>query len=187
MLVGWLGGRLGLGFTPIELGSDIGGSIRFPAHMSGVVGHKPSYGIVPAHGQIPGPPGTLTQADLAVAGPMARSVADLTLVDVLAGPDRWNHPGWRLELPPGRSELTELRAATWFTDDACPLDPEVATALDGFVERLEAAGCKVQHEVPPAFDLAKATLRFQALVTGGDLRGYSPTQIEEFALAEATK
>ena len=41
----------------LELGSDIGGSIRLPSHMSGVVGHKPSYGIVPAHGQIPGPPG----------------------------------------------------------------------------------------------------------------------------------
>ena len=45
---------LACGFTPLELGSDIGGSIRLPAHMSGVVGHKPSYGIVPAHGQIPG-------------------------------------------------------------------------------------------------------------------------------------
>jgi amidase len=40
------------GFTPLELGSDIGGSIRFPAHMSGVVGHKPSYGIVPSHGPL---------------------------------------------------------------------------------------------------------------------------------------
>ena len=60
-------------FTPLEIGSDIGGSIRLPANMSGVYGHKPSYGIVPAHGQIPGPPGTLTQADIAVAGPMART------------------------------------------------------------------------------------------------------------------
>lgn len=70
---------LACGFTPLELGSDIGGSIRLPSHMSGVVGHKPSYGIVPAHGQIPGPPGTLTLADLAVAGPTARSVEDLEL------------------------------------------------------------------------------------------------------------
>ncbi len=59
---------LAMGFTPIELGSDIGGSIRVPAHYSGVMGHKPSYAVVPAHGQIPGPPGTLTMADLAVAG-----------------------------------------------------------------------------------------------------------------------
>ena len=49
--------------------------------------------IVPAHGQIPGPPGTLTQADLAVAGPMARTVADLDLaLGLMSGPDRWNRP-----------------------------------------------------------------------------------------------
>ena len=65
---GGSGAALACGFTPLELGSDIGGSIRLPSHMSGVTGHKPSYGIVPAHGQIPGPPGTLTMADLAVAG-----------------------------------------------------------------------------------------------------------------------
>ena len=64
---------LAMGFTPLELGSDIAGSIRVPAHYSGVSGHKPSYGIVPSHGQIPGMPGSLTQADLAVAGPMSRS------------------------------------------------------------------------------------------------------------------
>ena len=62
---------LAAGFTPLELGSDIGGSIRGPASTCGIFGHKPSYGIVPALGQIPGPPGTLTQADIAVAGPMA--------------------------------------------------------------------------------------------------------------------
>ena len=53
---------LAMGFTPLELGSDIGGSIRVPAHYVGVMGHKPSYGIVPAHGQIPGMPGTMSQA-----------------------------------------------------------------------------------------------------------------------------
>jgi len=78
---------LACGFTPLELGSDIGGSIRLPSHMSGVAGHKPSYGIVPAHGQIPGPPGTLTLADLAVAGPMARTVEDLKLgLDIMSVP-----------------------------------------------------------------------------------------------------
>ena len=90
---GGSGAALACGFTPLELGSDIGGSIRLPAHMSGVTGHKPSYGIVPAHGQIPGPPGTLTMADLAVAGPMARSVEDLELgLDIMAGPNRWEQP-----------------------------------------------------------------------------------------------
>ena len=83
---GGSGAALAARFTPLELGSDIGGSIRLPAHMSGVYGHKPSYGIVPAHGQIPGPPGSLTQADLAVAGPMARKGnSDRSALIALAG------------------------------------------------------------------------------------------------------
>jgi amidase len=173
-------------FTPLEIGSDIGGSIRLPATMSGVHGHKPSYGIVPAQGQIPGPPGTLTQADIAVAGPMARTAADLQLaLELMSGPDRWNRAAWRLELPPPRAtDLRQLRVATWFDDAACRLDPEVAAALEGFVERLEAAGCRIEHEVTPGFDLMKASTRFQALVTAAVSGGFSPTQIEEFALAD---
>ncbi len=172
-------------FTPLEIGSDIGGSIRLPANMSGVYGHKPSYGIVPAHGQIPGPPGTLTQADIAVAGPMARTTADLSLaLDLMSGPDRWNHPAWRLELPPPRAtDLTDFRVATWFTDTACPLDPEVADALVGFVARLADAGCRIKEEVTPGFDLGRAALRFQSLVTAAISGGYTPAQIEEFAAA----
>ncbi len=173
-------------FTPLEVGSDIGGSIRLPCHMSGVYGHKPSYGIVPAHGQIPGPPGTLTQADLAVAGPMARTVADLELaLGLMSGPDRWNAPGWRLELPPPRDrELSRLRVATWFDDPSCPLDPEVAAVLHGFVDGLEDAGAKVDREVTPGFDLTKAADRFFALLSAALAGSYSATQLEEFALAD---
>lgn len=173
-------------FTPLEIGSDIGGSIRLPCNMSGVHGHKPSFGIVPAHGQIPGPPGTLTQADIAVAGPMARTVADLELaLDLMSGPDRWNRPAWRLELPPPRAtELARLRVASWFQDDACKLDPEVADALNAFVDQLDAAGCRVQREVTPGFDLTKAAGHFQALVTAAVSGEFNLARLEEFALAE---
>lgn len=172
-------------FTPLEVGSDIGGSIRLPAHMSGVLGHKPSYGIVPAHGQIPGPPGSLTQADLAVAGPMARTVADLELaLTLMSGPDRWNAPAWRLELPPARATgLAGLRVAAWFDDDACPLDPEVGAALHGFVDRLEAAGCPVDRAARPTFELSKAVERFFALLNAALAGGYPAATIEEFARA----
>src|SRR3954469_17673441 len=149
---------LACGFTPLELGSDIGGSIRLPSHMSGVMGHKPSYGIVPAHGQIPGPPGTLTQADLAVAGPMARTVADLELgLDIMAGPDRWNSPAWRLELPPPRAggELRGTRIAAWLDDERCPVEPEVGALLEGAAKRLAAEGAVVDTDARPAFTLTK--------------------------------
>ncbi len=172
-------------FTPLEIGSDIGGSIRLPANMSGVLGHKPSYGIVPAHGQIPGMPGTLTQADLAVAGPMARTVADLALaLDLMSGPDRWNGPAWRLELPAARQrELGRFRVGAWFDDAACPLDPEVREVLDALVGRLDAAGCEVDTTARPGFDLAKVGERFSALLNAALSGGYTPTEIEQYAAA----
>ncbi len=136
---------LAAGFTPLELGSDIGGSIRGPAHTCGVTGHKPSFGIVPALGQIPGPPGTLTQADLAVAGPMARDVDDLELaLDVLAGPDDWHRVGYRLELPPPRhTELRNYRIAVWLDEPSCPLDASVRALLGEAAKSLESAGARV--------------------------------------------
>src|SRR5690625_494841 len=76
---------LAAGLTPLELGSDIGGSIRTPAHFCGVFGLKTSYGIIPSRGHIPGPPGSLSRPDLGVMGPMARNTDDLELAfDILA-------------------------------------------------------------------------------------------------------
>ncbi|MCB0992456.1 MAG: hypothetical protein KDB16_15870, partial [Acidimicrobiales bacterium] len=93
----------------------IGGSIRNPAGMCGVVGHKPSFGLCSARGQIPGMPGTLTQADIAVVGPMARNVDDVELgLDLLAGPDDWMGKAWKVELPPARTtDPTKLRVGAW--------------------------------------------------------------------------
>ena len=54
---GGAAGALAAGLTALELGSDIGGSIRCPAHFCGVYGHKPSYGVVPVRGHIPPDPG----------------------------------------------------------------------------------------------------------------------------------
>ncbi len=174
---------LACGFTPIELGSDIGGSIRLPAHMSGVVGHKPSYGIVPAHGQIPGPPGTLTLADLAVVGPMARSVEDLKLgLDILAGPNRWEYPAWRLKLPsPRRRTLKEYRIAAWLDDPACRVEPGVRELLENAAQTLGAAGATVDHNARPAFTLEKVTSTFFALLQAALAGGVGFEKIEEYA------
>jgi amidase len=94
---------LASGFVALELGSDIGGSLRCPAHFCGVYAHKPSLDLVPSRGA--GPPATPAvpvRGDLAVLGPMARCAGDLTLaLDVLAGPDPWSEGiGYRLALPP---------------------------------------------------------------------------------------
>src|SRR5216684_942711 len=72
---------LAAGLTYVSVGSDIGGSIRIPAHFCGVYGHKPTLGVVPLQGHIPPPPGGPPgpPSSLAVGGPLARSAADLTL------------------------------------------------------------------------------------------------------------
>jgi amidase len=178
---------LASGFTPLELGSDIGGSIRLPAHMSGVVGHKPSYGIVPAHGQIPGPPGTLTLADLAVAGPMARSVEDLELgLDIMSGPNRWEKPAWRLELPPVRRQsLKDYRIAAWLDDPRCPVEPEVRALLENAAGKLSGEGARVDTDARPDFSLEKVADTFQALLQVALSGGVTRDKIELYATASS--
>jgi len=177
---------LACGFTPLELGSDIGGSIRLPAHMSGIVGHKPSYGIVPAHGQIPGPPGTLTLADLAVAGPMARTIDDLKLgLDIMAGPNRWEHPAWKLKLPaPRRASLKGYRVAAWLDDPTCRVEPESRELLEKAAQALVEAGATVDRNARPAFTLEKVADTFAALLQAALAGGVSFEKIEEYAATQ---
>jgi amidase len=147
---------LAAGLTGFELGSDIGGSIRNPAHFCGVFGLKPTWGVVPSRGHIPGPPGTLATADVNVCGPMGRSAADLALgLDVLAGPDAADAVAWRLELPPPRNggDVTGLRVATWFDDPAVPVAADVRALLDRAAAALADAGAVVAPVDPPV-DLA---------------------------------
>ena len=174
---------LAMGFTPLELGSDIGGSIRVPAHYCGVKGHKPSYGIVPAHGQIPGMPGTFTQADLAVCGPMARSARDLeNVLKILAGPDRWNTAGWRLELPERPvDDFSQLRIAAWLDDPYCAVDASTTRVLGRLVEAIESAGGRVDTEARPDFTLEKVDTVFKALLFAALSGEHSYERIEELA------
>jgi amidase len=142
------------GMTPLELGSDIGGSIRNPSHYNGVYGHKPSWGIVPVRGHIPGPPGSLVQVDIGVAGPIARSIADLrTALGIMAGPLPQEAAGWRLELDPGSGlgDIRELRVATVFGEgtDVVPVAAGVRANLDSFAARLGAAGARVDAVALP--------------------------------------
>lgn len=157
---------LAAGLTPLELGSDIGGSIRNPAHFCGVYGHKPTYGIVPGRGHIPGPPGSLTVPDVGVFGPLARSVADLELaMDVLAAPSPERAVGWRLQLPPPRARaLAEYRISAWLDDPASPVDPPVLAVLRSAVDRLVAAGAKVDDAFVPPVPYDDARASFQRLV-----------------------
>ncbi|AOY95605.1 amidase [Cupriavidus sp. USMAA2-4] len=147
---------LAAGFVPLELGSDIGGSIRVPAHFCGVCGHKPSHGLVPTRGHdFPGYPSAPDV--LSVAGPLARRVADLELaLEVLAGPDREAAAAYRLALPAARRD-GDMRGLRVLALDAHPL-ARASAAVRGAVataaERLAAGGAEVARHSEWLPDLA---------------------------------
>ncbi len=178
---------LAAGLTPLELGSDIGGSIRNPAHYCGVYGHKPSYGLVAMQGHIPGPPGTLQDTDIGVGGPMARSAQDLQLaLDVLAGPTPAQATAWRLQLPPPRhATLQGFRVAAWLDDPACRVDAAVLQRLHATVAALRAAGVQVDEAARPAHGFEDALRVYRTLLYAAVSPGLRKDEFRKFAdLAE---
>lgn len=171
------------GLSPMELGSDIGGSIRVPSHWTGVVGHKPTFGLVPQRGHIPGPPGTMADPDLNVIGPLARTVEDCeALLDVLAGPTDDRAVAWRLALPPARHErLRAFRVAAWLDDPAYPVDSRVRACLERAVERLREAGVTVDDRARPGFDFDDAVRTYLELLYPVIMSSYPPEQFQAFA------
>ena len=140
---------LAAGLSTIELGSDIGGSLRNPAHYCGVYSHKPSYGLVSMRGHIPGPPGTLSVSDMAVAGPMSRHPADLRqLLPLLCGAEEPEQRAWSVQLPDCDWPLEKFRVLAWLEDASCPIDSAMQSGLRALCERLRAAGVQVTESAP---------------------------------------
>ncbi|MEY2580222.1 MAG: amidase [Ilumatobacteraceae bacterium] len=146
------------GMTSFEIGTDIGGSVRVPSAFCGVYGHKPSFGVIPTLGYLDEPNGGLTESDVNVFGPIARSADDLALLlGVLAGPNPDRSVGWRLDLPrPDIANLRSLRVATWFDEPSTVMDSEMISVLDGVADCLAASGMSVDRSVRPQFDFSEA-------------------------------
>ena len=160
------------GMVPLELGSDIGGSIRVPAAFCGVYGHKPSYGLVPGRGHAPaGMDGAAPV--LNVCGPLARSAADLDLaLGVLAGPDNGDEAGYRLDLAPPRHErLADFRVLVLDNHPLVETDDAIRDAVQALAARLETAGAKVSRHNDRLPDLAAAQAVFATLLNTAISRG----------------
>jgi len=143
---------LAAGLSALGAGSDIAGSLRNPAHYSGVYGHKPSWGLIPTRGH--GPPGVVTPTDISVVGPMARHAEDLALaLGVLAGPDVLQQAGWRVALPAPRGQrLRDFRVAVWSSRPDAPIDNSVAALFAAAVAAIAKAGATIDESSRPDFD-----------------------------------
>ncbi len=158
------------GMTPLEVGSDLAGSIRIPAHFCGVFGHKPSRALVSFRGHIPGPPGTESRPDLAEGGPMARTAKDLALLlEVIAGPGEREKNSWQLAMAPATlTSLEQARVGLWLEDGLCPIEEELSVGYRKLAEDLESKGALVSpaghdllnlaHILPPYFNLLGSLL-----------------------------
>ena len=147
---------LAAGLTGIETGSDIGASIRNPAHYCGVYGHKPTFEICPGRGQAL--PGHLSSADIAVIGPMARSADDLDIaLTAMAGPDEIEAGAWQLRLPPCRKKaLKDFKVAIVRDDPNGEVDHEIQDRLQELADFL-AKKMKVKvADAHPDFDTTDA-------------------------------
>jgi amidase len=161
---------LAVGMTALENGSDIGASIRNPAHYCGVYGHKPSYGIVPLRGQLF--PGHVAPVDFFVAGPMARSAADLaTALGIIAGPDVLDSNGWTLTLPPARPRrLADYKIAVMTSHPNFEVDSEVEDQLKALSAFLAERGAKVSEVARPDINFVKAHEVYIALLRAATSR-----------------
>lgn len=146
---------LAAGMTPLEVGSDLAGSIRTPAHFCGVFGHKPTRSLVSFRGHIPGPPGTQSRPDLAEGGPMARNARDLELLlKVIAGPRPAEERSWALHMAPSVVQgLDQARVGFWLEDPLCPVEQELTEGYQALGKSLAERGALVTEAKHPLLSL----------------------------------
>jgi amidase len=177
---------LAAGLTGFEAGSDIGASIRNPAHYCGVYGHKPTYGIVPPRGQAL--PGKVAPGDISVVGPMGRSADDLALgLAVMAGPDEIDGAGWRLALPAPRGKtLRGYRVAVMLSDPSSAVDAEVQERLQALADFLGRKRVTVSDRARPDVDTREAHRIYVQLLRAATSGRQTP-ELFRHNLAEARR
>ncbi|MBB6374527.1 amidase [Pseudonocardia eucalypti] len=164
---------LASGFGALSIGSDLGGSLRTPAHFCGVYAHKPTLGLAATRGMVaPAEPALPVDLDLAVVGPMARSARDLTLLlDVMAGPDPLTLGlAYDLTLPPARHErLRDFRVLVLDDHPFIPTGSAVRAGVHRVADALADGGARVERRSPLPPDLAEAAILYTRLLFSGSV------------------
>lgn len=173
---------LASGFGALSIGSDIGGSLRTPAHFCGVYAHKPTLGLVANRGMAPpSAPALPVELDLAVAGPMARTARDLALLlDVMAGPDPLTLGiAYDLAPPPARHErLRDFRVLVLDEHPLIPTGSAVRAGVNRVAEALADGGARVERRSRLLPDLAESARLYTRLLVSGSTARF-PTESHE--------
>jgi amidase len=145
----------GMGF--LELGSDIGGSIRTPSHFCGVFGHKPTIDLISDEGFVDPPNASPAPDRLSVNGPLARSPQDLLLgLQISGGPVGVQRIAYSWKLPPPRgARLRDYRIGYVLDDSFCPVAPDVRRQLEGAIDALGRAGGRLEQGWPAGLRIAE--------------------------------
>ncbi len=160
---------LATGMSALEIGSDIGASLRNPAHYCGVYAHKPTYGVVAYTGQLLS---NVEPGDITVAGPMARSARDLTaMMKILSGADGIAARGFSYHLPDLKQKtFKQFRVAVMLTDPNSEVDQPVQDLIIKLAQFLAKKVKKISYEARPAFSTQEAMDVFIAMLRSATSR-----------------
>jgi len=176
------------GIVPCDYGTDIGGSVRVPAHFCGVWGHKTTWGLVPKQGHdFPGlsrQPGFIAAADspLSIAGPLARNAPDLALLTEV---------GAEVPLRRQAKPLTECRLLAITELPGAPVDASVREPTEAALEALARAGVQIDRAsdlLPDQAQHYRSYLKMMNIVMSGGAPapdGKRATASDWFALMNA--
>ena len=141
--------------SPLEIGSDIGGSVRNPAHFNGIFSLKPTEWRVPSRGHVPDLPGTTRSARyMGTFGPLARSIDDLDLaLRIIAGPDGHEVEAAPVPLgPTPKIAAKGVRIAVLTSNPLVPVSAATASVVEATARLLSKAGARVKQAQPEHLD-----------------------------------
>ena len=177
---GGAGAIIAAGGSPLDMGSDTGGSVRLPAHFCGIAGIKPTSGRVPRTGHII-PYGLGAIDSLTQIGPMARFVEDLTLaLPIIAGPDGRDPAIIPMRIgDPAGVELRSLRVAVHISNGIMDPTPKTADVVKAAAKALSDAGIAVEEDRPEALAMVP-----DLNIIGADARAWTRRLLRKYGTTE---